>query len=72
VPDVQAGSWTSGKGARPNEKGEILFNGPNIMTGYYRHEKETREINRDGWLIYAIWVTWTRTDISTSRDTKRK
>ena len=51
VPDVQARIVDErGRVLRPNEKGEILFKGPNIMKGYYRHEKETREIIRDGWL----------------------
>lgn len=30
--------------------GELIFRGPNVMKGYYRHEAETRDIIRDGWL----------------------
>ena len=30
--------------------GELIFRGPNVMKGYYRHERETNDIIRDGWL----------------------
>jgi long-chain acyl-CoA synthetase len=30
--------------------GELLFKGPNIMKGYYKREKETSQILKDGWL----------------------
>lgn len=39
-----------GNVCRPGETGELLFRGPNIMKGYYKRERETREIIRDGWL----------------------
>ncbi len=51
VPDVQVRIIDEQGGTlKPNEKGEILFRGPNIMKGYYKREKETREIIQDGWL----------------------
>ncbi|MDT8272301.1 MAG: AMP-binding protein, partial [Desulfomonilia bacterium] len=51
VPGVQA-KVVDEQGAEltPGEHGEILFKGPNIMKGYYRREKETREVISDGWL----------------------
>jgi len=51
VPDVQVRIIDEqGRTLKPHEKGEILFHGPNIMKGYYKREKETREIIRNGWL----------------------
>lgn len=32
------------------EKGEIVIRGENVMIGYWRNEKATREVLREGWL----------------------
>ncbi len=34
----------------PGEKGEIVVRGDNVMKGYWKNEKATRETIRDGWL----------------------
>lgn len=40
-----------GQALKPNETGELLFKGPNIMKGYYKYENETAEILQEGWLF---------------------
>jgi long-chain acyl-CoA synthetase len=51
VPGVEARIVDEeGRVLAPDEKGEIIFKGPNIMKGYYKKEKETAEIIKDGWL----------------------
>jgi len=41
---------TSGKELPPYEVGELLYQGENLMAGYWRREKETAQAIRDGWL----------------------
>ncbi len=51
VPEVEAKViGDSGQTLDPFETGELLFKGPNIMKGYYKHPKETNEIIQSGWL----------------------
>ncbi len=39
-----------GNDLKPEEIGELLVKGPNVMQGYYKHVEETGEILKDGWL----------------------
>ncbi len=40
----------SGKEVEPEELGEIIIRGPDVMKGYYRKRRLTREALRGGWL----------------------
>jgi len=41
----------TGEALGPNEEGELCIYGPNVMKGYYKNEKATRDtIDSDGWL----------------------
>ncbi len=39
-----------GREAKPDESGELLARGPNIMKGYWNRPEETAAVLRDGWL----------------------
>ena len=39
-----------GKEMTAGQKGEIVIHGENVMVGYYKNEKSTRETIRNGWL----------------------
>jgi long-chain acyl-CoA synthetase len=40
----------SGRTLPAGETGEIVIRGENVMAGYWKNEKATREVIRDGWL----------------------
>ena len=46
-----------GQEVRPNEVGEIIAKGPNIMVGYWNKPQETAEALRDGWLYTGDLAT---------------
>jgi long-chain acyl-CoA synthetase len=39
-----------GKELKPNEKGEIVIRGGNVMYGYWKNDAATKETIKDGWL----------------------
>jgi long-chain acyl-CoA synthetase len=41
---------TAGRALPAGERGEIVVRGENVMAGYWRNEKATAEVLRDGWL----------------------
>lgn len=41
---------SSGKEVKPEETGEIIVRGPDVMKGYYRNHRLTRAVLKDGWL----------------------
>ncbi len=46
VVDVETGTRTLG----PNEEGELVVRGPQVMAGYWNRPDETALVLRDGWL----------------------
>ena len=52
VPDLEVKICDEKGIALPRgEKGEIVVKGENVMAGYWKNEKATREAIRDGWLF---------------------
>jgi long-chain acyl-CoA synthetase len=52
VPDLEVRICDeSGKDVPPGQPGEIVIRGANVMWGYWKNEKATRETLRDGWLF---------------------
>jgi acyl-CoA synthetase (AMP-forming)/AMP-acid ligase II len=39
----------SGRDVKPNQEGELIVHGPNVMPGYYNKPEETRNALREGW-----------------------
>jgi fatty-acyl-CoA synthase len=48
--DVKIVDPSTGEDLPPNESGELIARGFNIMKGYFKMPKETEEVIRDGWL----------------------
>ncbi len=48
--DVKIVNPSTGEDLPPNESGELIARGFNIMKGYFKMPKETEEVIRDGWL----------------------
>ncbi|MGN7939611.1 AMP-binding protein [Metabacillus sp. 22489] len=48
--DAMIISYESGGRAEPNELGELLVKGPQVMKGYWNRIEETEAAIRDGWL----------------------
>ena len=47
---AHASATTTGASCPPEQTGEIVIRGENVMAGYWKNDKATREALRDGWL----------------------
>ncbi|TAJ07680.1 MAG: long-chain fatty acid--CoA ligase [Nitrospirae bacterium] len=60
LPDTQAkvvDMETGDKELPPGEVGELVVRGPQVMFGYWKHEDESRQVLRNGWL-YTGDLAW--------------
>ena len=51
----QVADIVDGTSLGPNKEGEICIQGPNIMKGYFKNQKNTRNALRDGWLHTGVY-----------------
>ena len=48
--EVRVVNQETGEDVKPGEVGEVIARGPNVMLGYWKREKETRDALRDGYM----------------------
>jgi len=52
VPNLEARICDDAGGALPaGRQGEIVVRGDNVMAGYWKNDRATAEVLRDGWLF---------------------